>query len=576
MAYQALYRKWRPNTFADVVGQDAITNTLKNSIRINKISHAFLFAGPRGTGKTSCAKIFAKAVNCLNIQDGEPCNECANCLAANEGRMNDLIEIDAASNNGVDEIRDIRDKVKYAPTEGKYKVYIIDEVHMLSMGAFNALLKTLEEPPEHVIFILATTELQKVPATIISRTQKYTFKQISTANIIDRLTFILNAEGVKYEGRAIQVIAKVADGGMRDALSILDQIISFENNEVTYDDALEITGYASQEKIETLFLQLNQTDTTEALQSVKELLEDGANPKNVLMEIIDLSTESLVYLKTNTGLEEFLLEDFATKIANVEVPTILRVIELANDALNDLRFTNQQNIPLDVFCVKATSPLEVNEANNSNSTSNGSSIDNDQITALVAKVAQLEKQIKQISSGAQVNAAARTNVPTHKKATKSPQLEAKYRNGVFKVLSTATKSALNEVKDVWPDLMSKLEVSQRAMMDVSSPVAAGPDACVVAFDYQLWFERATSDSTFVNQLTDSLAVLTKKNIELVLVPQQDWPILRQEYLDLHRNEVKKNAVSGSDAEKTPEEPAENAIISKARDLFGDDMIDIKD
>ncbi len=162
------------------------------------------------------------------------------------------------------------------------------------------------------------------------------------------------------------------------------------------------------------------------------------------------------------------------------------------------------------------------------------------------------------------------------KATKSPQLKAKYRNGVFKVLSTATKSALNEVKDVWPDLMSKLEVSQRAMMDVSSPVAAGPDACVVAFDYQLWFERATSDSTFVNQLTDSLAVLTKKNIELVLVPQQDWPILRQEYLDLHRNEVKKNAVSGSDAEKTPEEPAENAIISKARDLFGDDMIDIKD
>ncbi len=248
MAYQALYRKWRPRTFADVIGQESITSTLRNSIRINKISHAFLFAGPRGTGKTSCAKILAKTVNCLNIKDGEPCNECANCLAADENRMSDLIEIDAASNNGVDEIRDIRDKVKYAPTEGKYKVYIIDEVHMLSMGAFNALLKTLEEPPEHVIFILATTELQKVPATIISRTQKYTFKRIALDAIIARLKQILVAEEISYEDKALQVIAQVADGGMRDALSILDQIISFEKDGVTYADALEITGFANQEK----------------------------------------------------------------------------------------------------------------------------------------------------------------------------------------------------------------------------------------------------------------------------------------------------------------------------------------
>ena len=183
MAYQALYRKWRPRTFASVIGQNDITDTLKNAIKRGTISHAFLFAGPRGTGKTSCAKILAKALNCSNLQDGEPCNKCANCLAADKGAMADIVEIDAASNNGVDEIRDIRDKVKYAPTQGKYKVYIIDEVHMLSMGAFNALLKTLEEPPEHVVFILATTELQKVPATIISRTQRYNFKRITQAEI---------------------------------------------------------------------------------------------------------------------------------------------------------------------------------------------------------------------------------------------------------------------------------------------------------------------------------------------------------------------------------------------------------
>ena len=282
MAYQALYRKWRPRTFSDVIGQEAITSTLRNSIRINKISHAFLFAGPRGTGKTSCAKILAKTVNCLNIQDGEPCNECANCLAADENRMNDLIEIDAASNNGVDEMRDIRDKVKYAPTEGKYKVYIIDEVHMLSIGAFNALLKTLEEPPEHVIFILATTELQKVPATIISRTKKYTFKRIALDSIIARLEQILTAEQIAYADQALQVIAKVADGGMRDALSILDQIISFEKNGVTYADALEITGFATQEKIEELFLLLTKQDTGAALTLNKELLESGINPQNIL------------------------------------------------------------------------------------------------------------------------------------------------------------------------------------------------------------------------------------------------------------------------------------------------------
>ena len=228
MAYQALYRKWRPRTFDSVVGQEAITDTLKNAIIRNKVSHAFLFAGPRGTGKTSCAKIFAKALNCLNLQDGEPCNECENCKAADSGAMPDIIEIDAASNNGVDEIREIRDKVKYAPTQGKYKVYIIDEVHMLSIGAFNALLKTLEEPPEHVVFILATTELQKVPATIISRTQRYNFKRISKQNLVDRMKFILEQENIPYEDSALQVIAQVADGGMRDSLSILDQLLSFE------------------------------------------------------------------------------------------------------------------------------------------------------------------------------------------------------------------------------------------------------------------------------------------------------------------------------------------------------------
>ena len=227
MAYQALYRVWRSQRFDDVVGQKAITQTLKNAIVQKKTSHAYLFTGPRGTGKTSAAKIFAKAINCKHSQDGEPCNVCETCVAITEGRLNDVIEIDAASNNGVEEIRDIRDKAKYAPTQAEYKVYIIDEVHMLSTGAFNALLKTLEEPPQNVIFILATTEPHKIPLTIISRTQRFDFKRISTQDIVDHMAHIMQEMALDYEEQALYVIGRAAEGGMRDALSILDQTISF-------------------------------------------------------------------------------------------------------------------------------------------------------------------------------------------------------------------------------------------------------------------------------------------------------------------------------------------------------------
>ncbi|EGS4843797.1 DNA polymerase III subunit gamma/tau, partial [Listeria monocytogenes] len=246
MAYQALYRVFRPQSFQDVVGQEHVTKTLKNAIVQNKTSHAYLFSGPRGTGKTSAAKIFAKAINCEHGHDGEPCNECEICKGTTDGSIPDVLEIDAASNNGVEEIRDIREKVKYAPTVAKYKVYIIDEVHMLSTGAFNALLKTLEEPPKHVIFILATTEPHKLPLTIISRVQRFDFKRITTQDIIGRLKFILEEEKIPYDEKALMIVARAAEGGMRDALSLLDQVISYGSEEVTVEDALEITGSVAQ------------------------------------------------------------------------------------------------------------------------------------------------------------------------------------------------------------------------------------------------------------------------------------------------------------------------------------------
>ncbi|MFR4789651.1 MAG: DNA polymerase III subunit gamma/tau, partial [Lactobacillus acidophilus] len=394
MAYQALYRKWRPRTFDSVIGQEAITDTLKNAIKRGKVSHAFLFAGPRGTGKTSCAKIFAKALNCTNLQDGEPCNECANCIAANEGSMPDIMEIDAASNNGVDEIREIRDKVKYAPTEGKYKVYIIDEVHMLSIGAFNALLKTLEEPPEHVVFILATTELQKVPATIISRTQRYNFKRISKEDLENRMKYILDQENIKYEVKALNVIAQVADGGMRDALSILDQLLSYEKDSVNYEDALQITGFAARENIEKILLALLEQNSVNALKLAQESLDQGASSKNILDELIDMATKSLMVIKANEDQGAFLTENFIEKIKDVPTDTYYRLITLANNALNDLRYTNQQQIPLKVFLVEASSNVQEKTSKSVSAAVVQPPADS---SAMQAELAALKKQVVELT-----------------------------------------------------------------------------------------------------------------------------------------------------------------------------------
>ncbi|MGL4952595.1 MAG: DNA polymerase III subunit gamma/tau, partial [Culicoidibacterales bacterium] len=249
--YKALYRSYRPQTFFDVVGQHHITQTFQNAIVQQKFTHAYLISGPRGTGKTTLAKIFAKAVNCLDLQsNAEPCNQCPVCLGVNDGSLSDIIEIDAASNNGVDEIRELREKAKYAPTLAKYKVYIIDEVHMLSTGAFNALLKTLEEPPKHVIFILATTELHKIPVTIISRCQRFEVKKMTEIQIIERLNFVLTQEQIEFEQDAMALIARVSDGGMRDALSLLDQVISYCSGKITLHDVYDVAGIATADQVQ--------------------------------------------------------------------------------------------------------------------------------------------------------------------------------------------------------------------------------------------------------------------------------------------------------------------------------------
>ena len=595
MAYQALYRKWRPRTFDSVIGQESITDTLKNAIKRGKVSHAFLFAGPRGTGKTSCAKIFAKALNCTNLQDGEPCNECANCIAADKGSMPDIMEIDAASNNGVDEIREIRDKVKYAPTEGKYKVYIIDEVHMLSMGAFNALLKTLEEPPEHVVFILATTELQKVPATIISRTQRYNFKRISKDDLEKRMKYILDQENIKYEDKALAVIAQVADGGMRDALSILDQLLSYEKESVNYQDALEITGFAAKENIEKILLALLEQNPESALKLAQTELAQGASSKNILDELIEMATKSLMLIKAGDDNQStFLSEDFVQKIKDIPTNIFYRLITLANKALNDLRYTNQQQIPLEVFLVEAGSKQEEQVASSTAAPVQAAPAKVNtnmqaELAALKKQVVDLTQQISKLSNKPMLakdqvfhldTAVPKTSPKITKKTIvkevkKSPRkikkTTAENRKQVYHVLENATKEDLTTIKNVWPDLQSVLEVSEKALLDVLEPVAASPDQVVMKCKYTLWFENA-SDGDLLDKLTDLIEKFAKHSYGIVLVPDNDWLAVRKEFVESHKEELiakKKQQIENNESKENSE------IVNRAKDLFGD-AVTIKD
>lgn len=362
MSYTALYRKFRPGEFEDVKGQDHISTTLQNQIRAGRIGHAYLFCGTRGTGKTSVAKIFAKAVNCLQPVNGSPCGECAMCKAIAAGTSMNVIEIDAASNNGVDNIREIREEVTYRPTEGRYKVYIIDEVHMLSIGAFNALLKTLEEPPEYVIFILATTEVHKIPITILSRCQRYDFKRISIDTIAARLSDLMVQEDIEVEDKAIRYIAKVADGSMRDALSLLDQCIAFYlGQRLTYDHVLEVLGAVDTSVFSKMLRQILGRDVSAVLATLDELIMQGreltqlsadftwylrnlllAKSSDNMEDVLDVSTENLAQLKEEAEM--------------VENDVLLRYIRIFSELSNQLKYATQKRVLLEVTLIKLCRP----------------------------------------------------------------------------------------------------------------------------------------------------------------------------------------------------------------------------
>ena len=582
MAYQALYRTWRPQRFEDVVGQEMIIKTLRNAVMTNQTSHAYLFTGPRGTGKTSTAKIFAKAINCHHQENGEPCNECEICKAITNGSLNDVLEIDAASNNGVEEIRDIRDKVKYAPTQADYKVYIIDEVHMLSTGAFNALLKTLEEPPANVVFILATTEPHKIPATIISRTQRFDFKRITSATILKRMEYILNQKDIQYEDAALKVIAKAAEGGMRDALSILDQVISFGENNVTLENALLVTGSVTKTDLLNYLQEVVDQKTPEALEMIHKLVQDGKDASLIVEDLVEYCRDLLLYQQSPAMLEEtelgMLDEDFKKFAQEIEPETVYQMINILNEQQENMRYTSHPTVYLEVLTVKLSQLKNQPQVSQANAQP-AISADQAQIDRLMNRIQQLQDQINSLQQ-TQPQAARpvrRQVVSTNQ--TKVKEVKVNYEK-VNEVLGNATRADLNRFQQVWGDLVNMLTVPQRAIMSVSRPVAASSEGVVIGFEYPYLCQKAIDDRELQDALTNGLSRLVDQNLSLLFLPNEQWLKIRQDYLAKRKN-GKVNAQPAAPAEENAadpqiEEPAQPPIVAEAQKLFGKEAVQVKE
>ncbi|AZV97717.1 DNA polymerase III subunit gamma/tau [Enterococcus faecalis] len=585
MAYQALYRVWRSQRFDDVVGQKAITQTLKNAIVQKKTSHAYLFTGPRGTGKTSAAKIFAKAINCKHSQDGEPCNVCETCVAITEGRLNDVIEIDAASNNGVEEIRDIRDKAKYAPTQAEYKVYIIDEVHMLSTGAFNALLKTLEEPPQNVIFILATTEPHKIPLTIISRTQRFDFKRISTQDIVDHMAHIMQEMALDYEEQALYVIGRAAEGGMRDALSILDQTISFSDEKVTLEDAMQVTGSLTYEMMDHYIQCCVAGDVERALEGLESISGEGKEARRFLEDLLLYCRDLLMYQQAPKLLAEkagTLTEAFKELATQTPAEKIYQLIQILSDTQNEIRFTNNANIYLEVATVKLAKTVQPNKHNTPETANqDGSAEGNPELADLQNQIGQLKKELAELKKHGV--AAKEADAPRQQARPQAPKSSFRVpTERVYQVLNEATRTHLMNVKNVWEDLLQTLSVTQRAMLKASEPVAASPKGIVVAFDYEIVCARATDDEEMQLAFNNNLSRLMDYTPEMVCITRESWPKLRQSFINQNQGSLNHSEPENEMARLADEPPVtnehsqENPVVDEAIAMFGEELVEVLD
>ena len=525
--YQALYRKYRSQTFGQLVGQEVIATTLRQAVEQGKISHAYLFSGPRGTGKTSVAKIFAKAMNCPNQKDGEPCNDCYICQAITEGSLEDVIEIDAASNNGVDEIRDIRDKSTYAPSLAKHKVYIIDEVHMLSTGAFNALLKTLEEPTENVVFILATTELHKIPATILSRVQRFEFKSIKTQDIIGHIEWILEQEGIDFEQEGVQIIARRAEGGMRDALSILDQALSLtQENRLTTDIAEEITGSISLGALDAYVAALIAHDAVAALDNLNLIFDSGKNMARFVTDLLQYLRD-LIIVKTggeNHHASELFLENLKTP-----QDALFAMIDMATKSLADIKNSQQPKIYTEMMTIRLaeTSSLPAAAVIPDNLA--------DEIKGLRQEIDSLKQQL---ANGNGKPAAAVKTSDIRPQKSKGYRAD---RNKVNAILEEAVenpslaRSNLTKLQNAWGEIIESLAGADKALLAGSQPVAANESHAILAFESNFNAEQTMKRDNLNTMFGNILSNAAGFSPEILAISLEEWTKIRADFSARSRN-----------------------------------------
>ena len=515
--YQALYRKYRSQTFSQLVGQEVVAKTLRQAVEQEKISHAYLFSGPRGTGKTSVAKIFAKAMNCPNQVDGEPCNNCYICQAVTEGSLEDVIEMDAASNNGVDEIREIRDKSTYAPSLARYKVYIIDEVHMLSTGAFNALLKTLEEPTQNVVFILATTELHKIPATILSRVQRFEFKSIRTKDIKEHIYHILEKENISSEPDAVEIIARRAEGGMRDALSILDQALSLtQGNELTTAISEEITGTISLSALDDYVAALSQQDVSKALDSLNLLFENGKSMTRFVTDLLQYLRDLLVVQTggENTHHSPVFMDNLA-----LSQESLFEMIRIATVSLADMKASLQPKIYAEMMTIRLAETKPEPEPVLSEAVES-------EISTLRQEVARLKQEL------ANVGTVPKQVAPVPSRPATSKTVYRVDRNKVQAILQEAVENPelarqnLIRLQNAWGEVIESLAGPDKALLVGSQPVAANEHHAILAFESNFnagqTMKRDNLNTMFGNILSQAAGF----SPEILAISLEEWKEVR--------------------------------------------------
>lgn len=589
MAYQALYRVYRPRTFDDMIGQEVITQTLKNAIETEQTGHAYLFSGPRGTGKTSAAKIFAREVNGIDPQ-------------TDDAQIPDIVEFDAASNSRVEDMRDILANVDYAPIEAKYKVYIIDEVHMLSNSAFNALLKTLEEPPANVKFILATTEPQKVPVTILSRTQRFEFRRIATDVIQARLADILTQRDVAYDDDALRIIANVAEGGMRDALSILDQVMAYGTDRVTVDNALQVTGSTTTAQLLGYMVAVSQGDTPKGLQILHDILLAGKDAQRFVVDVLGLLRDVMM---TNVAPDliktAIAVTDLTALAQQLSAERIQQMMVILDDIQQQLMQTMQSDVYLELLTVKLAmtaaqqTPVPVQPSETATPTQPVKSAP--QVIAAQPTPAVTVETVPPTPTPVPPTSATlpvaqpvvAADTPTEESAVANQLWARTGQNAVFAVLQQAKRETLSRVKAAWSDLISQFGVAEQALLTIAAPVAASEEGLVLAFDFPPLLAQALQDAALQTQLRTALAA-QQLPTEMVLITQDSWQQERSDYVaqlkagttqslnlaDIPR--VSQTTTTQAQSTPTPEQTGlvEPAIVAEAKKLFGDDIVQVID